>query len=49
MHVTHININIGINEHTCGYQNCNTSEILIFLWVCQNERIFIYLSYYVVQ
>ena len=28
--VSIININNGIKEPTCGYQNCNTSEILIF-------------------
>ena len=25
-----IHINHGIKEHTCEYQNCNTSQILIF-------------------
>ena len=25
-----ININLGIKEPTCGYQNCHTSQILVF-------------------
>ena len=28
--VSIININNGIEEPTCGYQTCNTSQILIF-------------------
>ena len=28
--VSIININYGIKEPTCGYQNCDTSQILIF-------------------
>jgi hypothetical protein len=33
-------------EHPRGYQDCNTSQILIFWWVCQGERIFLYPAYY---
>ena len=28
--VSIMNINNGIKELTCGYQNCNTSQVLIF-------------------
>ena len=42
-----MNIDNGIKEPTCGYQNCNTSQIMIFDgYVCQGERIFVYLSDY---
>ena len=28
--VSKININSGIKKPICGYENCNTSQILIF-------------------
>jgi hypothetical protein len=42
-------MNNDIKEPTHGYQNCNTSEIIDIWWVCQGERIFVYLSYYLDQ
>ena len=45
--VSIININNGIKDPTCGYQNCNTSQILIFSG--QDKRIFVYPSYYLGQ
>ena len=40
------NINLWYKEPPCGYQNCITSHILVFWWVCEDERIFVYLSHY---
>ena len=38
-----ININIGIKEPTHEYQNC------FFWWVCQDDRIFMWPTYYLDQ
>ena len=43
--VSIININHGIKEPTLRYQNCNTSQILIYGWYVKGERIFVETSY----
>ena len=43
-----ININIGIREPTRGYQNCHTSQILVFDGYVK-VRIFVYRSSYLGQ
>jgi hypothetical protein len=44
-----ININNGIKEPTCGYQNCNTSQIFIFGEYVKVIKIIVYLNYYLVN
>ena len=45
-----INIdNIGIKEHICRYQNCNTNQLLIFRRYVKVKKIFGYPSYYLDQ
>ena len=44
-----IDINNGSKESTCGYQSCNTSQMLACRWISQGERIFVYSSYYLGQ
>ena len=45
--VSIININNGIEEH--GYQNCNTSQILIFGGYVKAREFFLCPSYYLDQ
>ena len=44
-----INRNDGVKEATRGYQNCNTSQILLFGGYVHGERIFVCPSYYLGQ
>jgi hypothetical protein len=47
--VSIFNINNGIKEPTCGYQDCYTSEILIFGGHVKVRESFVYMSDYLGQ